>query len=126
MPTNQEKVSQLLADSHCAFINSQNNESLHLANEAIRLAPKNPDAYQCAGDAYMSLGQYEKAVESYKKAVKLDQNNGNRYFNLGYALATNEKAADAESEESEDSGWVLSKVADSFTAFLGMLRPAED
>lgn len=43
----------------------------------------------------MSLGQYEKAVESYKKAVKLDQNNGNRYFNLGYALATNEKAADA-------------------------------
>lgn len=34
--------------------------------------------------------------------------------------------ADAESEESEDSGWVLSKVADSFTAFLGMLRPAED
>ena len=126
MPTNQEKVSQLLADSHFAFINSQNNESLHLANEAIRLAPKNPDAYQCAGDAYISFGQYEKAVESYKKAVKLDQNNGNRYFNLGYALATNEKAADAESEESEDSGWALSKVADSFTAFLGMLRPAED
>ena len=93
MPTNQEKVSQLLADSHFAFINSQNSEALHLANEAIRLAPKNPYAYQCAGDAYMSLGQYEKAVESYKKAVKLDQNNGNRYFNLGYALATNEKAA---------------------------------
>lgn len=62
MPTNQEKVSQLLADSHFAFINSQNNESLHLANEAIRLAPKNPDAYQCAGDAYMSLGQYSKVV----------------------------------------------------------------
>lgn len=126
MPSNQEKVAQLLADSHFAFINSQNSEALHLANEAIRLAPKNPDAYQCAGNAYMSLGQYEKAVESYKKAVKLDQNNGNRYFNLGYALATSEKAADAESEESEDSGWVLSKVADSFTAFLGMLRPAED
>jgi hypothetical protein len=57
MPTNQEKVSQLLADSHFAFINSQNSEALHLANEAMRLAPKNPDAYQCAGDAYMSLGQ---------------------------------------------------------------------
>jgi Flp pilus assembly protein TadD len=55
MPTNQEKVSQLLADSHFAFINSQNSEALHLANEAIRLAPKNPDAYQCAGDAYMFL-----------------------------------------------------------------------
>ena len=95
MPSNQEKVSQLLADSHFAFINSQNSEALNLANEAIRLAPKNPDGYQCAGNAYMSLEQYDKAVESYKKAVKLDQNNGNRYFNLGYALATNEKAADA-------------------------------
>ena len=50
-------VEGIIADSHFAFINSQNNESLHLANEAIRLAPKNPDAYQCAGDAYMSLGQ---------------------------------------------------------------------
>ena len=81
MPSNQEKVAQLLADSHFAFINSQNSEALHLANEAIRLAPKNPDAYQCAGNAYMSLGQYEKAVD--------------RYVNLGYALATSEKAADA-------------------------------
>ena len=50
-------VEGIIADSHLAFINSQNSESLHLANEAIRLAPKNPDAYQCEGDAYMSLGQ---------------------------------------------------------------------
>lgn len=33
-------VEGIIADSHFAFINSQNNESLHLANEAIRLAPK--------------------------------------------------------------------------------------
>lgn len=95
MQTNQEKVSQLLADSQFAFINSQNSEALHLANEAISLAPKNPDGYKCAGNAYMSLGQYDKAVDSYKKAVKLDSTNGNRYFNLGYSLATNEKASDA-------------------------------
>lgn len=55
-------VEEIIADSHFAFINSQNSEYLHLANEAIRLAPKNPDAYQCAGDAYMSLGQYSKVV----------------------------------------------------------------
>lgn len=48
-------VEGIIADSHLAFINSQNSESLHLANEAIRLAPKNPDAYQCAGYAYMFL-----------------------------------------------------------------------
>lgn len=91
MQTNQEKTAQLLADSHFAFINSQNSEALHLANEAMRLAPKNPDAYQCAGNAYMSLGDYNKAVENYALAVKYDSNNGNRYYDLGFALATNEK-----------------------------------
>lgn len=95
MQTNQEKTAQLLADSHFAFINSQNSEALHLANEAMRLAPKNPDAYQCAGNAYMSLGDYNKAVENYALAVKYDSNNGNRYYDLGFALATNEKTADA-------------------------------
>lgn len=95
MTSNQEKAAQLLADSRFAFINSQNSEALHLADEAMRLDSKNPDAYQCAGNAYMSLGQYDKAVESYRKAVKLDPNNGNRYFNLGYAFATSEKAAEA-------------------------------
>jgi Flp pilus assembly protein TadD len=48
MPTNQEKVSQLLADSHFTFINSQNSEALHLANKAISLAPKNANAYSGA------------------------------------------------------------------------------
>ena len=61
----------------------------------MRLAPKNPDAYQCAGNAYMSLGDYNKAVENYALAVKYDSNNGNRYYDLGFALATNEKTADA-------------------------------
>lgn len=95
MSTNQEKVSQFLADSHFAFVNGQNSEALRLAEEAIRLASRNPDGYQCAGNAQVSLGQFEKAVENYRKAVKLDPNNGNRYFNLGYALAMNEKAAAA-------------------------------
>lgn len=34
--------------------------------------------------------------------------------------------ADSESEDPEGSSWGLSKVADSFTAFLDMLRPMED
>lgn len=71
MTSNQEKAAQLLADLHFAFINSQNSEALRLASEAMRLASKNPDAYQCAGNAYMSLGQYDKAVESYRRRSSL-------------------------------------------------------
>lgn len=59
MQTNQEKTAQLLADSQFAFINSQNSEALHLANEAISLAPKNPDGYKCAGNAWkIKIGRW--------------------------------------------------------------------
>ena len=34
VPSNQEKAAQLLTDSYFAFINGQNSEALHLANEA--------------------------------------------------------------------------------------------
>lgn len=67
MPSNQEKVSQLLADSHFAFINSQNNESLHLANEAIRLAPKNQNVIHEIKDIYShkfkTLSDADQAVD---------------------------------------------------------------
>lgn len=42
----------------------------------------------------MSLERYEDAIEYYQKAVKCEPNNGNRYFNLGYAQATINKIAD--------------------------------
>ncbi|EWM52147.1 tetratricopeptide repeat protein [Ruminococcus flavefaciens] len=95
MTSNQERAQQLMADSRFAFMNGQNREALNLAKEAIQLASKDPDAYQCAGNACMSLGDYENAIDYYKKAVKLEPNNGNRYFNIGYAYASAEKAGEA-------------------------------
>ena len=50
-----EKIDQLLADSRLAFLNQQNGKALNLALEAIKLEPKNADAYKCAGNAYMSM-----------------------------------------------------------------------
>ena len=95
MTSNQERAKQLMADSRFAFMNGQNREALNLAKEAIQLASKDPDAYQCAANACMSLGDYDNAIDYYKKAVKLDTGNGNRYFNLGYAYASAEKAGEA-------------------------------
>ncbi|WP_028521165.1 tetratricopeptide repeat protein [Ruminococcus flavefaciens] len=95
MTSNQERARQLMADSRFAFMNGQYREALNLAKEAIQLASKEADAYQCAGNACMSLEDYDNAIDYYKKALKLEPNNGNRYFNLGYAYASAEKAGES-------------------------------
>ena len=38
-----QKASQLLANSRLAFLNQQNDIALNLAKEAIALEPQNPD-----------------------------------------------------------------------------------
>ncbi|MDD5934977.1 MAG: tetratricopeptide repeat protein [Clostridiales bacterium] len=68
---------------------------MKLAQEAIALEKDNPNAYKCAGNALMSLERYDEAIRNYSLAVKYDPNNGNRYYDLGFAQATNEKVADA-------------------------------
>lgn len=90
-----EKVSQLLSDSRLAFLNQQNDVALNLANQAIKLEPKNSDAYKFAGNALMSLARYGEAIKNYSLAVKYDAGNGNRYFDLGFAQATDARLADA-------------------------------
>lgn len=88
-------VKDIIANSHLAFLNQENETALNLANQAIKLEPNNPDAYKCAGNACMSLERYDNAIKYYHIAAKYDSNNGNRYYDLGYAFATAEKLADA-------------------------------
>lgn len=95
MKMSNEKVTQLLSDSRLAFLNQQNDVALNLANHAIQLEPKNADAYKFAGNALMSLARYNEAIENYSLAVKCDAGNGNRYFDLGFAQATDARMADA-------------------------------
>lgn len=92
---NSPNIEQLLADSRLAFLNQENNTALKLAKQAILLDKDNPDAYKFAGNALMSLERYDEAIDNYSLAVKHDPNNGNRYYDLGFALATNNKLADA-------------------------------
>lgn len=93
--TNSPYVKQLLADSRLAFMNRQNDTALSLANKAIQLEYNNADAYKCAGNALMSLQRYDEAVKNYSLAVKYNASNGNRYYDLGFAQATNNKLAEA-------------------------------
>lgn len=85
----------LISDSQLAFLNQQNETALELANQAIALDAKNPNAYKCAANALMSLERYDDAIKNYRLALKYDPANGDRYFDLGFALATNDKLADA-------------------------------
>jgi len=55
-------VKDIIADSHLAFLNQENETALRLARQAISLAPDNPDAYRCAGNACMSLDRYDEAM----------------------------------------------------------------
>lgn len=88
-------IKDLIANSHLAFLNQENQKALELAMEAIKLDKGNPDAYKCAGNAYMSLGQYDDAIRNYSLALGHDPDNGNRYYDLGFALASDERLADA-------------------------------
>ncbi len=88
-------VKDLIADAHLAFLNQENEKALELARQAIKLEPKNADAYKCAGNACMSLERYDDAVKMYQQAVTCEPANGNRYYDFGYACATNEKSVDA-------------------------------
>lgn len=91
----ENKVGSLIADSRLAFIQGKYKESLILAKKALDEEPKNADAHQCAGNAHMSFGDYTSAIDSYKTAVECDPDNGDRYFNLGYAYASNDQSAEA-------------------------------
>lgn len=88
-------IKDIIADSHLAFLNQENEKALNLAKEAIKLESNNANAYKCAGNACMSLERYGEAIKNYSMAVKYDCNNGNRYYDLGFAYATVDKLPEA-------------------------------
>lgn len=93
--TNSEQLLELVSTAQMAFVNGQYHEAFNLAKEAIKLDKDCADAYQCAANVCMSLSRYEDAIEYYQKALNCEPENGNRYFNLGYAQASVNKISEA-------------------------------
>ncbi|MBK4731306.1 tetratricopeptide repeat protein [Oxynema sp. CENA135] len=54
-------------------------------NEAIRLRPDFPEAYNNRGNAQAMLGQYEGAIASYNEAIRLRPDDPEAYVNRGVA-----------------------------------------
>jgi tetratricopeptide (TPR) repeat protein len=54
-------------------------------NEAIRLDPKNANAYINRGLTYEDKGDYDKAISDHNEAIRLDPKKVGAYFNRGLA-----------------------------------------
>jgi len=54
-------------------------------DEAIKLNPKNADAYNGRGITYRKLEQHERAIEDYNRAIELNPNYAKAYYNRGNA-----------------------------------------
>ena len=49
--------------------------------EAVRINPKNTNAYYNRGNSYRSLGRYQNAAEDYTAVLRIDPKYANAYFN---------------------------------------------
>ena len=58
-------------------------KSIEKFDEAIRLYPEFPSAYNNRGIAHRALGQYERAIQDYSQAIGLDSSSPETYNNRG-------------------------------------------
>ncbi|MDR0513612.1 MAG: tetratricopeptide repeat protein [Coriobacteriaceae bacterium] len=97
-------TADIIARSCFALLGQEAEAALALARKAVALDPQEPEAHKAAAEACMSLGRYDEAVSSYRRAAECDPGNGDRHFELGYALT----------------------AADDLAAALGSLAKAEE
>lgn len=88
-------IDELIANSRLTFFQGKYEDALVFAKQAIAEDEHDSNAHQCAGNAYMSFADYESAINHYKKALENDADNGDRYFNLGYAYASDNQPVKA-------------------------------
>ena len=66
-------------------------------SEAIRLNPKNADAYNYRGCAWVEKGELDKAITDFNEAIRLDPKDADAYHNraiyYGQIIGNRAKAA---------------------------------
>jgi tetratricopeptide (TPR) repeat protein len=67
-------------------------------SEAIKLDPKNAEAYNNRANAYSLLGKYEEAVKDYDEAIKLDAKSAKIYANRAVIRARQGKKDEAQKD----------------------------
>jgi len=64
-------------------------------DEAIRLNPKDADAYFSRGTTYFGLEQHERAIKDFNEAIRLNPKDAYYYYNRGLTYEEQGKKAEA-------------------------------
>lgn len=86
---------QMRQQAMAAFRAGRLSEALHLCQQILALAPKQPDILALAGAIMMRLGNAEEAASCYEKAVAAKRDFAEAHYNLGNALMQLGRAAPA-------------------------------
>jgi len=100
------------------------NEAIKCFNEAIRLDPKEVDAWNNKGVALVIQEKYDEAIKAFDEAIRLDPNLAGAWNNKGVAL----KALGRSDETGlkHNSAMKLNKLATIKTHFIaGLLGTAD-
>jgi Flp pilus assembly protein TadD len=100
-PTSTERLEILWkrVDDQCNA--GKLDEALQTAQEAVKLAPDNGEAWAVLGWVQLQAGQWDESEKSYRKAVRLGPTSGHAYHGLGMVLYERGRLAEAESVLSE-------------------------
>lgn len=80
-----ETAKEALVNAETAFFNKRFQEALDWYQRVLSEEPDNTYALSRAGAICVSIGQFERALEYFEHAKKLDEQNGDNYFNYGNA-----------------------------------------
>ena len=78
-------ISRMQSRGAACPANGDNDSAIADYSEAIRLDPKDTDAYKNRGDAYQNKGDYDRAIADYSEAIRLDPKYAGAYNNRGDA-----------------------------------------
>ena len=88
----------LLALSGCGPSEEEHDKAIADYTEAIRLNPKDADAYYNRGLAYWNKGKFDKAIAEYTEAIRLNPKLAEAYYSRGFAYRNNGDLAKAEAD----------------------------
>ena len=84
-PTAKALRTLLYNRGRCQSFNGAYDEAIDDLTEAIRLTPKDADAFVMRGLAWQNLGDFQKAIADYDRAIRNDPESADAFHNRGNA-----------------------------------------
>jgi tetratricopeptide (TPR) repeat protein len=92
---NPDNVDARVGIARVEFKSGRKLEAEKILQSTVRKFPDNTEAWIETGRLYSQMEQWGKAVQSFEKAIELDQLNRTAQYEMGLALAHNERLSEA-------------------------------